>query len=112
MPSGLYLSLFRGLSSKVGRWVSRDPLPERGLTVNQYSYVRNNPVNLIDPLGLEDYGFDHPDEFVDCCSKNCAAARNDCRWNCYNYGIPTEPSPSSTPSPTPTPTPDPSRPSG
>ena len=33
-------------------WLNRDPIEEQG-GLNLYGYVQNNPVNRIDPLGLE-----------------------------------------------------------
>jgi RHS repeat-associated protein len=36
----------------LGRWASRDPLGEHG-GINIYAFVRNNPVNLVDALGLQ-----------------------------------------------------------
>lgn len=51
-PSGLNLPLYRGYSPSFGRWLSRDPI---GITggFNLYGYVLNDPVELVDPLGLD-----------------------------------------------------------
>ena len=38
----------------VGRWINRDPIGERG-GENLYTFVRNQPVLLIDALGLLDW---------------------------------------------------------
>jgi len=42
---------YRFRDSCSGRWATRDPLEEDG-GINLYSFVGNNPVNLVDPLGL------------------------------------------------------------
>jgi RHS repeat-associated protein len=49
--SGLSLTLFRAYDPNTGRWLSRDPLGE-GWDATLYSYVGNDPVGAIDPLGL------------------------------------------------------------
>lgn len=49
--SGLHLTLFRAYDAQDGRWLSRDPIGERG-GVNLYGYVGNDPINWIDALGL------------------------------------------------------------
>lgn len=51
--SGLYLTLFRAYSTKLGRWISRDPLiiPQ----TNLYNYTVNAPTMGVDPLGLITY---------------------------------------------------------
>ena len=50
--SGYYYYGFRYYNPSTGKWPNRDPIEERG-GVNLYGMVGNNPVNLIDPLGLE-----------------------------------------------------------
>ncbi len=52
--ASLNLTWFRAYDPKLGRWLSRDPLQDAETEEgpNLYSYVGNNPVNWVDPLGL------------------------------------------------------------
>lgn len=53
--TGLYYAFARYYNDRLGRFMSGDPLGGDGSdpqTLNRYSYVRNNPANLIDPGGL------------------------------------------------------------
>jgi hypothetical protein len=45
---------YRYYSPELGRWLSRDPIGERG-GINLYGMVGNNPVNWWDYLGLSDF---------------------------------------------------------
>jgi RHS repeat-associated protein len=49
--SGLVLAPLRAYNSTLGHWISRDAIGEIG-GVNVYAYVGNDPVDLIDPIGL------------------------------------------------------------
>ena len=49
-PSGLNLTLCRAYSPILGRWLSRDPIAEKG-GLNLFGYVRNDPLNYLDPTG-------------------------------------------------------------
>jgi RHS repeat-associated protein len=51
--SGLSLAPMRAYDPNLGRWLSRDPMEERGPDgPNLYHYAVNDPVNATDPLGL------------------------------------------------------------
>ena len=52
--SGLELALYRAYDAELGRWLSEDPIGERG-GLNLYGYVGNSPVMAVDRLGLEQY---------------------------------------------------------
>jgi RHS repeat-associated protein len=49
---GLWYYKNRILSPTLGRFLQTDPIGYAG-DINLYGYVRNDPVNLIDPLGLD-----------------------------------------------------------
>jgi RHS repeat-associated protein len=51
-PNGLYYMRARYYDPIIGRFISEDPSGFGGGDVNLYAYVGNNPVLLIDPLGL------------------------------------------------------------
>lgn len=53
-PSGLNLAMYRAYNAPLGRWISRDPLGEEA-GLNLYQYVGNDPVELIDLLGLREW---------------------------------------------------------
>jgi RHS repeat-associated protein len=53
--SGLYYYRARYYDSKVGRFISQDPIGFRA-GLNFYAYVGSSPVNYSDPLGLFLYG--------------------------------------------------------
>lgn len=50
--SELDLTMFRAYGPTLGRWLSRDPL-EEGAGTNLFCYVRNDPLNFVDPEGAQ-----------------------------------------------------------
>jgi RHS repeat-associated protein len=52
-PNGLYYMRARYYDPKVGRFISEDPLSFGGGDVNLMAYAGNNPVNAVDPWGMD-----------------------------------------------------------
>jgi RHS repeat-associated protein len=100
----LNLTWFRAYDPNLGRWLSRDPLENAELEQgpNLYSYVQNNPVNRIDPIGLcgphgEGCGYGEGDTrsaALEASRANCAAScptgskveQKDKEANCFTPG--------------------------
>jgi RHS repeat-associated protein len=51
-PNGLYYMKARYYEPGVGRFISEDPAGFEGGDINLYVYAGNNPIMLVDPLGL------------------------------------------------------------
>lgn len=59
LESDLYYYNARYYNSRLGRFISRDPMLGRdgdSLSRNGFAYVKNNPLKYIDPSGEEEYG--------------------------------------------------------
>ncbi|MFA6095079.1 MAG: RHS repeat-associated core domain-containing protein [Candidatus Paceibacterota bacterium] len=54
----------RDYDAQTGRWTAKDPIRFAGGDTSLYGYVTNDPVNLIDPLGLYD--------ILNCSAVQCA----------------------------------------
>jgi RHS repeat-associated protein len=54
--TGLVRFGYRDYDPEVGRWTAKDPIGFAGGDTDLYGYVLNDPVNLVDPYGLKDWG--------------------------------------------------------
>jgi RHS repeat-associated protein len=52
--TGLFYNMARDYDPKTGRYIQYDPIGLKG-GINPYVYVENNPLTLIDPMGLDVY---------------------------------------------------------
>jgi RHS repeat-associated protein len=52
----LCLARFRVYHSTLGRWLQRDPIGYAGGSANLYQYCQSDPMNFIDPFGLQKRG--------------------------------------------------------
>lgn len=50
--SGLHYNYHRYYNPATGRYSTPDPIGLAGMDPNLYDYVRNNPINFMDPIGL------------------------------------------------------------
>ncbi len=64
--TGLVRFGFRDYDPDTGRWSAKDPILFRSSDTYLYGYVLNDPVNLVDPTGL-----DACDDFVDSLIRDC-----------------------------------------
>ena len=48
----------RHYDPRIARWTAPDPMAEKYYGVNAYGYCAGNPVNHIDPTGMDDYRYD------------------------------------------------------
>lgn len=74
--TGLDHTQFRQYTSQLARWITPDLLGgEIGdpQSLNRYAYVLNNPLNLIDPLGLDCVDVVNPDGSI---STTCTVSAN------------------------------------
>jgi len=53
LQSGIYYYGLRYYEPNLQRWLNQDPIGEAG-GINLYRFVRNAPLNRIDPIGLDD----------------------------------------------------------
>jgi len=79
--TGLSYYGYRFYVPALGRWLTRDPIEEAG-GINLYGFVENNPVNFVDPNGLEKLPACPPSE------KNCSQypPGSLLHWVCMNGG--------------------------
>ncbi len=51
---------YRYYNRSTGRWLSRDPIEEKAGGPHLYKFVSNDPLDVSDPLGLQDFSQQFP----------------------------------------------------
>ena len=62
--TGLVRFGLRDYDPDIARWTSKDPIGFKAGYTDLYSYCLNNPINFIDPLGLNSWRYDLSDEIL------------------------------------------------
>jgi RHS repeat-associated protein len=90
-PSGLDLTLYRAYNADLGRWLNRDPLGEpllqtSGDVPSPLSWARKKPAELVDGPNLYAYVRNDPAEYGDALGlkRDCDQEHIDCFRTCYN----------------------------
>lgn len=52
----------RMYDTRLGRWLTQDPLAEKYYSMSPYNYCANNPIKYIDPTGMDIYHYDEKRE--------------------------------------------------
>jgi RHS repeat-associated protein len=89
--TNLNLTWFRAYDADIGRWLSRDPLTNAETVQgdNLFAYVSNNPVNLVDPLGLMVVCCPHGSTLMP--EPECKARADSARLFCIRQAVESEP---------------------
>jgi RHS repeat-associated protein len=82
--TGLYFYRARYYDLPIGRFLSEDPIHFAGDGPNFYAYVKNSPVNWLDPLGL----FIKPSRWPNAKTRNCNSDEYaECAQQCGSKGV-------------------------
>jgi len=96
--SGLHYNYYRYYDPSLGRYLNADPIGQDG-GVNVYGYVDGNPMNKMDPKGLDSPGCDVPDWakfkmeanlcFLECCAKHDKCYKeHECSCKSWPFNFP------------------------
>jgi len=81
--TGLSYYGYRFYNPALGRWMTRDPIGEKG-GLNLYGFVGNNPVNRIDPFGLK-FNYNRCVEQANSLFKQCTNDANNFEKSCNDF---------------------------
>ncbi len=82
VETGLYYYGYRFYSLELMRWMSRDPVGQKG-GLNLFAFVRNNPAGLVDILGRETTGASVRTAITD--FSKCVKWRGEVQYETYVY---------------------------